>query len=436
MAIITILGLIKKTQEEQRATYTYDNNLSYSLKKERYTNMLPLLLDNFEDRIIPIYTKDAKSFQQEVLMDEFNKNFEDIFQKEYFIEDVDEEGYAKTFKIINDAINEDEENIIDLSHGFRHLPILATISLIVNNIENTNKIKHIFFAKEITPREEYKIIDLKNYLELANISYLLSTFNQNYTVSGNMTFTNPLYQELADELKKFSEHFLSNSLKVIIEGDMIDNIFKTFDKLEKEDDVSNLNSFTRKIRSHLRTIQGLKNMRKEHEKFYALSKIMDKRGYQLNAITLLFEALGYYCLDSIYQNTDKAKAHIDEFKNFIEEKKQPRNVYSDYTLTDQSRNIIKLKEKFSGKLLYKPKHIKDEVIDYIDYLDNILKCELNPKRELNFFISYIYDMELLRNNLTHGNSGDEVKNIEKLFKRYIDKFDDFIKKQDILKPKT
>lgn len=449
MAIITILGLILKQDDyNKRALYSYDKNIAFTLKKQRYTNMLPLLMDNFDDKIIPIYTKDAKSIQQKVLKSEFDgDDFADIFRDDYLLTDVDEEGYTETFKIMNNAINEEEENIIDLSHGFRHLPILATISLIVNNIENTNKIKYIFFAKEIIPREKYEIIDLKNYLELANISYLLATFNQNYTISGNMKFSNPLYQKLADELKKFSEHFLSNSLKIIINGNMIDNILKTFDKLKAEEDILNLNNFIVKIKLHLTRIRNIRNRQQEHDKFYEIAKIMDERGYQLNAITLLFEALGYYCLDSIYRNTNKTKVHIDKFKNFIEEKNPPRNVYSDYTLTNQSRNIVKLQRGFKNDFLFNPETInwskdklkntkyqniprtKTNAIKYeiIYYLNNI------SRQELKQFQRYIVDMEALRNNLTHGNSSDEVENIEKLFAGYVEKFDDFVIKKDVLK---
>ena len=321
--VVTLLGKGFKTDEDKRAIYTYDKQLSkiFTLKKSKYTNMLPLLIDNFSnEKIIPVYTKEAKETQLLVLEDEFKKSYEELFDDEYFIEDT--KDFSSIMKLLNKVINQNSDYILDLTHSFRHLPILATISLISNQNLDSNKVKHIFFAKEKVPSTkdtigEYEIMDLKNYIELADISYMLSTFNQNYTISGNISFSNPRYQKLANELKKFSDHFLSNSLKIIIDGEMIDDIFKAFDNLKDEEDILNLNSFIMKIRSHLRRIQSLKGMEKEHEKFYALSKIMDQRGYQLNAITLLFEALGYYCLDSIYQNTNKAKLHIDTFKSFI-----------------------------------------------------------------------------------------------------------------------
>ncbi len=429
--IITLLGKGFKTEEDKRAVYTFDEQLSkkFKLKKSKYSNMFPLLIDNFSNKkIIPVYTKEAKKTHLLVLKDEFQKSYEELFDDEYFISDT--KDFSSIMRLLNKVINQDSDYILDLTHSFRHLPILATISLISNQNLDSNKVKHIFFAKEKIPSTrdtvgEYEIIDLKNYIELADISYMLSAFNQNYTISGNMQFTNPRYQKLADELKNFSEHFLSNSLKIIIDGDMIDNIFKAFDSLKKEEDILNLNSFIVKIKLHLRKIQSLKVMEKEHEKFYALSKIMDERGYQLNAITLLFEALGCYCLDSIYQNLDKAKKDIDIFKNFIDEKKRPKHIYSNYTLTDKSRNIVKHKEKFKSDSLYKNEIIKNEITNYLNSIS---------KEELKKFTSYLFDIEELRNNLTHGNSSDEVKNIEKLFEGYVKNFDDFVKEKNILKP--
>jgi len=450
--VITFLGKGYQTEKEKRAIYTFDEELSkkFKLKKSKYTNMLPLLIDNFTDeKIIPVYTHEAKKTQIVVLEDEFNRSYKEIFDDQYLIKDT--KDFSSIMKLLHKVINQDDDYIIDLTHSFRHLPILATIALISNHNLDSNKVKHIFFAKEKIPNTkdsigEYEIIDLKNYIELADISYMLSTFNQNYTISGNIQFSNPLYQQLANELKKFSEHFLSNSLKTIIDGSMIDDIFASFDNLQKEDDILDLNSFIIKIRLHLRKIQGLKGMKKEYEKFYALSGIMDERGYQLNAITLLFEALGYYCLDSIYQNTNKTKEHINIFKNFIKEKRVPKNVYSDYTLTNQSRNIVKLQKRFIGDFLFNPETItwskqrlketkyqniprkkswtiKDEIFDY---LQNI------SKQELKKFQNYIIDMEALRNNLAHGNSSDEIKDIEKLFENYVKKYDYFVKDNDIL----
>jgi CRISPR-associated DxTHG motif protein len=430
--IIIFLGKGIKTPENKRASYKFDKKLAkkFKLKKNNYTNMLPLLIDNFKDKqIIPIYTQEAKESQLEVLKDEFNNSDQTIFDETYFIKDT--KDFSAIMKLLTKVTSQDDSFIIDLTHSFRHLPILATIALISNYNLDNKKVQHIFFAKEETPSTKdtigkYEIIDLKNYLELANISFILSSFNQNYTIATQAEFTNPLYQKLTKELKKFSEHFLANSLKSIVDGDIIDKILQTFDELKKEEDILNLNNYIVKIKLHLKKIKLLRG-KNEYEKLLALSQIMYKRGYQLNAITLLFEALGYYCKDSIYQySNEQVKKYIDKFEVSIKEGKQPKSKYSSYTLTKESRNIIKLKNKFKGDFLFdRTDNIKNNIQDYIENI---------PSEKLRKFQNYINDMEILRNNLAHGNSSEEIKNIERLFDHKIEKFKHFIIEDDILKP--
>ena len=447
--IITFLGKGFKTEKEKRAYYRYDDFLStkFELKKDgRYTNMLPLLIDNFDEKIIPIYTKEAEDTQKIFLEDEFGKSYEEIFDEDYFIEDT--KDFSSIMKILNKVLQQDNEYILDLTHSFRHLPILATISLISNHNINKDNIKHIFFAKEEIPASKdvigkYQIIDLKNYIELADVSYMLSTFNQNYTISGNIKFSNPLYQQLANELKKFSEHFLSNSLKAIIEDDLIDNIFSVFNELEKKEDIVNLKSYIKEIKRHLSNIQKIKEEKYEYKKLYKLSQIMDKRGYQLNAITLLFEATGYYCLEAIYKNTTKAKAHIDRFKKFIDEGKEPENIYSNYTLVYQSRTIIKKLNRFNNSYLFNPETIdipKKELPKKLPKKEsNIIKYEIIDfanslsKNDFHSFKKFLGKLESFRNNLSHGNSSEQIEDVEIIFERFIENFEKFCIKKNILK---
>lgn len=189
-AVITILGIqggfvgsdkkAKFSNFENRANY-YFENLGESSKKP-YFNTLPLLIEKYSSshRIVPICTDDAKIFNEAVLRDGY-QNLELTFDDRYLIRD--EKDFKSTFKLINDAVSEFDEIIVDVSHGFRHLPILMIVDLVIQNFQNSEKVKNIFFAKEIIKHERdseglYEIIDLKEYLELANISFLLTSFEK------------------------------------------------------------------------------------------------------------------------------------------------------------------------------------------------------------------------------------------------------------------
>ena len=123
MKVVTILG-IGRVQErfEDRPIYKYDKRLEclYTLKKQRYTNMLALLVNNFEVQdIIPIFTMGAKTSQTAVLKNEFQDEHIEIFNDKNFISN--DKDFYKILRVINDTISDEDEYIIDLTRGFCHI---------------------------------------------------------------------------------------------------------------------------------------------------------------------------------------------------------------------------------------------------------------------------------------------------------------------------
>jgi len=427
-AIITILGTImppREGQEKAKYYFSEDLNEKFSLQKERYTNMLPLLLDNFQEYgdIKSIYTNLSKKNQNKVL--DYEKLEYNIEKNGRFIsENIDDEeaNYSYFLDKYNELIEEYDKVIIDVSHGFRHFPILAVINLIIQNIKNPEKIEYIFFAKEVEQFKKYEVIDLKEYLELANLSFMLSSFNQNYTVSNNIKFTNPQYQKIANELVDFSHHFLSNSLKPLIEGKLIEDIIDNLEALQEEKSVKNFKSYIIKIIEHLEDIRQLK-YESDWKKLYTLSKIMDKRGYQLNAITLLFEAIGVYCLESL-SNIEVIGKRVREYNNYIETQRKPLHIYSAYTMINQSRTIVKIRSRFNvndNRLFIGTEDVKSTIVDYLDGVDNLDK-----------FIKFIENLEALRNNLTHGNTSFTLQDVKKIYIKNLENFKKFVIDENIL----
>ncbi len=123
-AIITILGTILPPRDgQEKAKYYFSDELQdkFKLKKERYTNMLPLLIDNFQDYgdIQSIYTNLSRQRQITVLEYE-NLNY-NIEQNGLFIsenlEDI-ESNYSYFLNKYNELIEQYDKVIIDVSHGF------------------------------------------------------------------------------------------------------------------------------------------------------------------------------------------------------------------------------------------------------------------------------------------------------------------------------
>jgi CRISPR-associated DxTHG motif protein len=432
MTIITICGLIGGRYDKEAKTYVlnpnkahYETNIeSISLQSGDFINMLPLLVQSYpNDTIIALATKDAKAVQKNVLS---HTNTPDNVVTFIDIVEQKQNEYNAYFAMVNDILDEHDEIIVDLSHGFRHLPILTIIALILQNIQSPQKIKHILFAQEIEQQKRYAIIDLLDYLELANFTTMLSMFNQNYTISNHLQFKNRLYAQIADQLKIFSDNFLANSLKTLIDGDTIQNILNNLQKLQNEHEMYHFKGFIDEITQHLKEINALKDY-EEHRELYELSSMMAQRGYLLNAITLLFEAVGFYCADAMRTISPDIQKHIDYFKNDLIDKKKPKSRFSTYTLTNQSRNFVKQcanKEEFKGDYLYNPQTIhwsesqlknQNKPKEQIRKIHAAIEAYLVTKPELHKFANFIQEMERLRNNLAHGNSSDSLDDVKQRY---------------------
>ncbi len=481
--VITILGLVGSTKSEyvikdgkienlvveknenDKARYHFGPRLEkhFSLSKKSYTNTLPILCELFgEEKIIPLGTVKSRKIQEDVLRFEgFDETFMD--RAPGLIED--EKNFTEIFATINDILSEGERIIVDITHGFRHLPILTTIALILENIKNIEKIEHIFFAKEIEPHREYEIIDLKEYLDVANVSFVLSSFNNNYTVAHHIRCINPVYNKLIENLSKFSEHILANSILELYrnENSVAERILESLRNIEKED-ILGLQNYLAPIRLHLTTFLLLRNQ-PEYRQFYEVAKKLTVKGYFLNAITLLDEAIGHYCVSRFKEFSPEIEKEIRDFLSF-DTSKAPL-----YELTNQSKNLVKHLKNMTGsylvadksekltsgqksKLQEKKRKIKEdippEVFEELERLglkmefsrehhvgDNRLKrmvlAHLEKKEFLNEFRAFIRKTDDLRNNLAHANSSEAMAEIRGTMDELLSEFEELCITIDVLK---
>lgn len=451
MKIYTILGASNgirvdenKQKQIQKVKYKFSENFQIqNLKRDKYINMFSLLLDNKEhfnaDFVVAIYTNLAKNKQKEMLEVEFGEDFQYKFDEKYLIEN--ENNFYEVLKVINKVTQAtQEESILDLTHGFRHLPILATISLISQNFQSNKNIKHILFAKEFKKDGiDYEIIDLKEYLEIANLSIILENFSDNYTISSNVAFENVAFAEIADNLRLISNHILANSFKKIYDENTLAKLITSLEALKLDEKLSSFNF--QDILSHIKEIKNLEN-KQEYEKFFELSKMLSSKGYLLNAITLLYEASSLYCANAVENISPNLKNHV---KNYLDLKRA-----SIYELSNDSRRIILYNETTRGKnfhpYLYNPQregksksyinnqskrgnklneisnNIKNEIYDFLDNLGDLTE-----------FRTFLNDIKTLRDNLAHANSSETIDNAKQELKIAQNNFYIFCIKSNLLK---
>jgi CRISPR-associated DxTHG motif protein len=445
-AVITILGIQGGYVSNNKVTFSNIDNLAeYYFEgdndKKEYFNTLPLLIDKYQNEytIIPIFTKESKLFNQEVLS-KLYPNLQIDFNDKYLIKD--EKNFKDVFSLFNRTIEEFDEVIIDVTHGFRHLPLLMLIDLMIINFKDIEKIKKILFAKEIikhTPKQQgsYEIIDLKDYLDLANISYALSSFNQNYTVSNHIKTNNRDYNNFINELSSFSKHILANSIDALIisskrKKSISLKIINYIDKiLSKDDDIlKNFEPFLLEVRKHIEIIESYKNL-KYFQRLYKLSKNMLEKGYLLNSITLLSEAIGLYTKEIFKNINNDIKEFIEEFEQKVKQHKNTNKKYHLYSLSSQSKTLYKLGTKFNGNYLsIKYPNENEEIFNEksAEITIRIKNHILDIKNSQNYteIVDLINSIDILRNNLAHGNSSNRLEDVEKEIKEVLNKFEELI----------
>ncbi|MGI6723206.1 MAG: CRISPR-associated DxTHG motif protein [Arcobacteraceae bacterium] len=298
-AVITVLGLVGGDDKHQKANYYFEDSTK---EIQEHYNTLTLLIGEYskEYKIVPIYTKEAKEANTIAL----NKSrveftyFDDI----YLIKD--DKDFEGVFNIINNAVSSYDELIIDVSHGFRHIPILMIVDLIIQNFQDTSKIKKILYAKEIEQFKEYEIIDLKKYLDLANITFILTTFTQNYTVANHIK--SDKYSKLVEKLNSFSNDLMALSLNNLFKKTS-QELIKELENTVKEPELRDL---ANKLIEHINNITSYKD-KKRYETYYNLSRDLYDKKYILLSLSLLFESIRMYIRSSIEKNHPEIVTDIE-----------------------------------------------------------------------------------------------------------------------------
>ena len=142
-AVITILGIQGQKDNiktEGCARYYFADESAD--KSQEFFNTLPLLADKFgAENIMPIYTAEAREFNEAVMThySDFQINFNDSYKI------VDEKNFEALFEIfervIDDLVKSGVGRIVfDVTHGFRHLPLLALVDLLIQNFSNRSNL--------------------------------------------------------------------------------------------------------------------------------------------------------------------------------------------------------------------------------------------------------------------------------------------------------
>jgi len=436
-AVVTILGVIghtypdyyiqnneiktrfKEKPNNEFAQYTIDNKLDINLNNRKYINMFHLItsekqFDSYD--IIALGTEQSIKIQKDVL--DYTHIKRDINYKII----PNEQDYLKIFKLVNQVISNKEydEIIFDVSHGFRHLPILATVSLIIQNIKTTNKVDKILFAKEIIKNKEYEIVNLKEFLDIANLSFIIANFQDNYTISRHIATKNEEYNNLITAMNRFSNDVMSLSLENLLDNtskkliDAINNIIKQ-DNTILHNELQELkehieNTFKKRESRYLTYYYLAKN-------FYQIDKDGSrKRGYLVHALALVFEAIGFYLKSRFELYSPNLKRFIEEKENEIKSSKR----LDYYKLTDACRSFLFFDKNTNKNNFFNKKYI------------NLIYNKLSTCSQINKFKQFASRVKKLRNNLLHANSSNKLNDTDNDINEILKDFRKYCIDEDIL----
>ena len=417
-AVITILGIQgQKDNIKTKGCAKYYFAGESPDNSQEFFNTLPLLADKFgAENIVPIYTADAREFNEEVVA--HYVNFKINFNDSYKI--TDEKNFEAIFEIFERAVDDLVKGgigkiVFDVTHGFRHLPLLALVDLLIQNFSNVSQIDQILFAKEIEKSKLYEIIDLRQYLDIANIAFVIAAFSQNYTLAQHIKTKK--FESLVNALNSFSHNILSLNIAKLKSSH--NELIKELDKI---DDIA-LISRARDLKDRLNKICDWNDSAYVFR--YKLAKDMFKKGYLLQSLVLLFESVNSYIVGVFERNIPVV------FKKILDEcsKKKERKNYKISNFFVQALKVGSntTNEEFLGKTNQNLKYL-DLTNSDIDSIRLVVETKFGSSYELTNYHERLYR---LRNDFAHGNiSEEEFSHIKQEIKKLFDKYQDFIKIQD------
>lgn len=349
-----------------------------------YKNATHFLLDNYDGQFFFIGTQCAISFQKTILKESLvGKDMEFVAIGDNSLDDI--------FSTVLDLLAKHDDIVLDITHGFRHQPIMAIFASTLSQFLHREELK-IVFAKEVKTHEIYEYIYLDTYVDITQISLLLTGFIRTLNfipVSSMKMLENKVFEN-------FSKSLLSNDLKGVEKHYTL--LQKELQSLRENDALSHIVGLLDKVENELKPLAVFNDLAK-HVKYLTLAKLTAEKNYLIVALAYVFESLRTYC-DSQFVPVCKGIKYKDSFA-------RKQDIMDAITYAPYARK---------SNLIYK-KHT-DFYIHNKSMLDRVGKIYLQIRK--------------LRNSLTHINEHKEFEDIKQMVFGYILKVES-VYRDDVLK---
>lgn len=385
MHIILILG----TSGDKSIKHTYifqDKQQEYRNKRHNSTDFFLSL----EQQYTILGTKESFEHQLKIFVDhpKYYAILEHFNNQAHYIDPNDPETlFDKILETLKSLT--DKTILIDITHGFRDQPLLATLAALIAKVNFQNKIQ-LIYARDISPTnqppqtpKQYRYEMLDEYINIGLKSFLLTSFIQTLTIPKIN-----IQDKLIEMLQNFSQDLHKNNFN---------NLFSTsLESLKTElqkDKTKALEELILQIKDITNDFETIKSKKYEYEKFYEMATLMLAKNYYLIAATYATETLPRYIKHYFSKHnilTQNAKKNqIDEYTI--------HNAINQFITSDTQNDKIFNYEKAS---LFKDKH----------------------KKSFETFVKILRGIRKERNNLAHIGSSNAKNNLPQHLNNFKQKF--------------
>lgn len=278
----------KKKIKYQSAKY---NSEVLAKPSGEYKNATEFLLESYDDKFVFIGTACAIKFQKKILKSSLkNKDVEFVSIEDDSLDDI--------FEKILELLQVNDDVILDITHGFRHQPIMAIFASTLSQFLERKDLK-IIFAKEIVMFKEYTYIYLDEYIEITQISLLLTGFIRTLNfipVKSMRLLKNEVFED-------FSESLLSNDMRGVEKNYAL--LKSELSRLQHNKELKHISKLIYKVEEELRYLDMLLIPNFEpYQKYILLSQLTVEKNYLIVSLAYIFESVREYCA---YQFRDVCK---------------------------------------------------------------------------------------------------------------------------------
>jgi len=337
--IISILGMAGRDfRSKEVASFFYDCSI-LGRESGRFCNSVDVLLSSYNDVFYFIGTKVAITFQKSLL---------DFEGKEVHFIEVKDDSLDDIFEKILELLQKHHDVILDITHGFRHQPIMAIFASTLSQFLERKDLK-IIYAKEKKHLESYEYIYLDEYIEITQISLLLTGFIRTLNfipVNEMKLLNNGVFED-------FSKSLLSNDMRGVEKHYAL--LQKELKRLQDSEELKHISSLITKVEDELKPLAIFAPLT-SYQKYMLLSKLMVEKNYLVIALAYLFESLREYSsyrfeelCESIsfkdsYERNDNVMKSIGNYRKENKILKKYPNLYK------QNKEMFKKVNKLYNKL--------------------------------------------------------------------------------------